>query len=80
VAKKIAFLITYNGEDGRGPTSIEHAFWDENERDRVFNADPNKAYGGKEECIVDDDARRKKALSKLDAVDRLCLLGLGYIE
>lgn len=80
MAKKIVFLITDNGMDGRAPTSVHAAFWDETERDRAFDSDKNKAYYNKEERIIDEDAHRMKALAKLDAIDRLCLLGFGYTE
>lgn len=78
MSKRIAYLITSNDVDGRGPTVIEQAFWDEQDRDTAFNGKPEnvRCYLGKREQIVDEEPTKKAALAKLNGLDRL-LLGLG---
>lgn len=71
--KKIAYLITNNDVDGKGPTQIVSAFWDEAERDRVFENDKNKCYNSKAEMIVNPDEHRKQVISKLNGLDLLVI-------
>ena len=73
--KRIAYLLTESGIDGRAPTTIVSAFWSEAERDAAFAADPNRNWLGKSERIVNLSVARKEALAKLNGLDRL-LLGL----
>lgn len=73
MAKRIAFLITENGVDGRAPTVIVAAFWDEEARDKAFDADKNKAYYGKDDRIVDIPKQREKAMARLDPIDMMVL-------
>lgn len=75
MAKKIAYLITSNDVDGRGPTHIEYAFWDETDRDNFFEQDKNKNYYSKTEQIVAVDKETLATLAKLNGLERL-LLGL----
>lgn len=73
MTKRIAYLATDNGIDGREPTKVMYASFDEKERDALLNADKSKAWRSKAEQIVDVEAARKKALAKLDGIDRLVL-------
>lgn len=75
MAKKIVFLITSNGIDGRAPTSIEFASFSEEERDSVYNSkkNKNKPYQSTSEKIIDPEEEKKKALAKLDKVDKMIL-------
>jgi hypothetical protein len=71
--KKIAYLITDSGCDGREKTTIRHAFWDEAERDTAFKNDKNKAYYSKSEIIVDVERDTKIASAKINGLDKLLL-------
>lgn len=73
--KRIVYLVTDNGIDGRERTSIVAAAWTENARDKLIEKDPAKNWRGKEERIIDEAFARKEALAKLDGLDRF-LLGL----
>lgn len=73
MTKRIAYLATDNGVDGREPTTVMYASFDEKERDALLNADKAKAWRSKGEQLVDVEAARKKALAKLDGIDRLVL-------
>ena len=71
--KQIVFLVTDNGVDGRAPTTVRYASFSESERDAMIDADPSKAWRGKEERILDIEAAKAQALAKLDGIDRLVL-------
>lgn len=71
--KRIAYVITSSGEDGRAPKEIEKAFWHEHERDKAFDKDRNKAYLSKEDIIVDADKAKAEAMTKLDGLEKLVL-------
>lgn len=71
--KKIAYLITDEGIDGREPKSICSATWDETARDQLLSIDKSKAYRSVSEVIVDEDKARAQALAKLNGIDRLVL-------
>ena len=74
--KRIAYLITSNGEDGLAPTSIDEAFWIETERDKAFHAKGQyKHYFSTSEKIVDDDKDKRTVFMKLNALE-LLLLGI----
>lgn len=77
MAKSILFYIVDNGIDGRAPTEIRNAFFDEEERNQFFAAlDPKvSAYLAKTEEIVDVDLRRKQVIKGLDGLE-LLLLGI----
>jgi very-short-patch-repair endonuclease len=73
--KRIAFLITSSGVDGREKTHIERAFWDEKARDESLEKDKNKNYYCKDEKIVDFEVAKKELLADLNGLDKL-LLGI----
>lgn len=73
MAKQIVYLVTQNGVDGREPTSQVAAFFDEGERDNFVATSKNKNWYSTEEKIIDVDAAYKKALAKLNEVDKLVL-------
>ncbi len=75
MAKKIAYTITSNGIDGREPTVIGEAFWDEGQRDIAWNQlEPDqRTWLSKGELIVDVDKAVKEAVAKLNGLDRLVL-------
>lgn len=73
MSKQIAYLATDNGVDGRGPTTVMYAAFDEGKRDAMVEADKSKAWRGKSEKIIDVEEARGKALAKLDGLDRLVL-------
>ena len=75
--KRIAYVFTDNGVDGREPTQIVYASWSETERDAAFEKDKNKNWYTKSEVIVDVVEARKQALNKLNGVDNL-VLGITY--
>lgn len=71
--KKAAFLIVSEGEDGRGPESIRHAFWEEGEREAAWDKmKPEvRGYYRKVDRVV--EVNPEKCLRKLDGLDRLIL-------
>ena len=71
--KQIAFTITDSGIDGMAKLSIVQAFWSEPERDKFLECDKNKAYRSIGEMIVDPEQARRRALAKLDGLDKLAL-------
>lgn len=73
MSKKIVYVATDSGVDGCAPTKVMYAAFDEAERDTMLEADKSKAWRGTSEVIVDVEAARKKALTKLDGIDRLVL-------
>ena len=73
--KRIMYMAEDNGVDGRAPTSIVFAAFDEGERDRMVANAKSGAWYTKTERIVDVEQETKAALAKLDGVERL-LLGL----
>lgn len=73
MTKKIVFVATDNGIDGREPTQIMYAAFSEEERDALIEEDKSKAWRSKGELIVNVDEARRKALAKLDGIDRLVL-------
>lgn len=73
--KQIAHLISDHDQDGRGKKTITVAFWKESEQIAAFEQDRNKAYRTLESIVVDPEEHRKKALAKLDGLDKL-LLGI----
>lgn len=73
--KRIIFMAVDNGIDGMEKDSILYASFDEDVLDSLIKADKSKAWRTKKEKIIDVEQATKKALAKLDGVDRL-LLGL----
>lgn len=73
MSKQIAYLVTDSGIDGREPTRVMYATFDEKERDALLAADKSKAWRSTSEQIVDVTAAQAKALNKLDGIDRLVL-------
>jgi len=71
--KRIAYVITDNGVDGREPTSIVFASFSEAERDMAFENDKAKSWHSKAERIVESDAVASQALARLDGIERLAL-------
>lgn len=71
--KQAIFLIVHHGIEGREPESILFAFTDETERDQFHEKHPNKGYYSKVDRVVDLEAHRKEALTKLDGLDKLAL-------
>ena len=75
MAKQIVYYIVDNGIDGRAPTEIKYAFFDEKERNKFFaNLDVKKsAYLSRAEAIVDVELRRKQAIKSMNGLQRLLL-------
>lgn len=71
--KKIAYLINDNGVDGRAPTTIMFASFDEIERDNAHNQSKNKNFFSTSEIIVDEDKKRAEVLAELNGLERLVL-------
>lgn len=71
--KGIAYLAVDHGVDGREPARVMFAAWDEGDLAAQFDACKSKAWLTKSEVIVDIADARRKALAKLDGVDRLVL-------
>jgi len=71
--KRIAYIATDSGIDGREKTRIAYAFWSERERDDHFDEDKNKDWKTKGELIVDEAVQKNQALAKLDGLDRLAI-------
>jgi hypothetical protein len=78
--KKIVYTIADNGIDGREPTKITYASFNESERDTLFDADKNKAWLSKGESIIDVYLQRKKTLAKLNPIDLLVLFSSKTAE
>lgn len=74
--KKIAYVIRDSGIDGRSAYKTVKAFWNESERDKAYESDPNKNYYRKAEVIVDLKSHSETILRKLDGLDKL-VLGLS---
>ena len=73
MAKRIVYLVTQNGVDGREPTSQVAAFFDEATRDNFIATSANKMWYSTEEKIIDEAVAYKKAAAKLNEVDKLVL-------
>ncbi len=73
MAKQIVYLVTQNGVDGREPTSQVAAFFSEGERDEFVKTSKNRNWYSTEEKIIDVDVAYKKAVGKLNEVDKLVL-------
>ena len=69
MSKKIVYVATDNGVDGREQTTVMYASFGEDERNSMLAADKSKAWRGKSERMI----ARKNALAKLDGIDRLVL-------
>ena len=73
MSKKIVYVATDKGVDGREQTTVMYASFGEDERNSMLAADKSKAWRGKSERIIDVEIARKNALAKLDGIDRLVL-------
>lgn len=71
--KKIVYSSVDYGIDGMGKRRVLYSSFDESEIDSLIKKDKAGAWRTKEETIVDVELQRKKALSKLDGIDRLVL-------
>ncbi len=78
--KCIVFTLDDCGVDGRAPPYHVFASFKEEERNHYHDTAPNRAWMTRGERIIDRDARHKQALAKLDAIDRLLLLGIPEVE
>jgi hypothetical protein len=71
---KIVYTVTENGVDGRAPTTVMFASFDEQERDKWYESKANnKAWYSKSKQIVEIENELKQALAKLDGIHRLML-------
>lgn len=79
--KQAVFLIVNNGRHGNEPTYVNHAFTDEQERDKFFECmmagTTKKHYHHTEDRVVDLEVIRKEVLANLDG---LAKLALGIID
>lgn len=73
MAKRIAYLIVGNGEDGRGPTEVHEAYWEEAKRDKAFAHLKFPSYYRREERIVDVGPATFQALVRIDALQALLI-------
>lgn len=71
--KRIAYVATDSGVDGREKTTVLYAAWTEEERDAMLEKDKSKNWRSAEEKIVNVETARRQALAKLDGIDRLVL-------
>ena len=71
--KKIIYTAIDNGVDGLGKSNIRFANFDEEELKKTYNSNPNKNWLRLNEEIVDVEERKRKALAKLDGIDKLVL-------
>lgn len=70
---KIVYLVTDHGIDGRDKENIMFASYDEQKANDWFEENPNKAWYTKTKRIVEIEQDSKKALAKLDGLERLLL-------
>ncbi len=70
---RIVYLVTDSGVDGRSPASVIFASFDEQKRDAWHAADKNKAWHSTTKQILEIETTHKKALRKLDGIERLVL-------
>ena len=73
MTKRIVYIATDSGIDGREPERVLYAAWTEQERDEMLQADKSKAWRRPTEKIIDEDVAKRQALAKLDGIDRLVL-------
>ena len=71
--KRICYLSTDHGVDGRGKERVVFASFDEQARNKHIENDKSKAWRTKKEIIIDTDKVVKQALNKLTPIDRLVL-------
>ena len=71
--KKIVYTAIDNGVDGLGKSNVRFANFDEDALKKFHNDHPNKNWLRLSEEIVDTEERKKKALAKLDGIDKLVL-------
>lgn len=71
--KKIAYLVTDSGIEGRDSTKVLYATWTEEARAAKLAVDKSRNWRSTDEKIVDLESARAAALAKLDGVDRLVL-------
>lgn len=75
MSKKIIYTATDNGIDGREKSNVLYAAFSEGEIKALHNKDKGKAWRTLGEEIIDEKIAIKKALSKLNGIDR-AVLGL----
>lgn len=75
MSKKIIYIATDNGIDGREKSRVLYASFSEDEIKTLHNKDKSKAWRILGEEIIDEEVAIKKALSKLNGIDR-AVLGL----
>lgn len=80
MSKQIAYVAIDNGMEGRSPDTIMYASFDEDNLAILHQKDKSRAWRRKSEQIVDIEAARKKALGKLDGIDRLVLDLPNWLE
>lgn len=73
MGKFIAYCIADNGVDGMEKTNIIYASKSEEDRDKAFEGNKNKAFLRKTEEIVDELKAKTEAESKLNGIDKLVL-------
>jgi hypothetical protein len=71
--KKIVYTAIDNGIDGMQKDEVVIASFDEHQLKALYNIDNNKNWLRLNEEIIDTDTAKKKALAKLDAIDKLVL-------
>ena len=71
--KKIVYVATDNGVDGRGKSRVKLASFDESELKQQYDVDKNKNWLTRGEKIIDVSFVRTQAIKKLDAIERLVL-------
>lgn len=71
--RQIVYWAADNGMDGMMPSKCMYASFSETELDAMIAADPNKAWRRKEMEIVDVEFAKKKALAKLNGIDKLVI-------
>ena len=71
--KKIVYTINDNGMDGRAPTQILFASYEEQVRDDAFATHKNKQYLSKSEKILHIESHHQQLMNRLDGIDRLVL-------
>lgn len=71
--KRIAYIISDFGIDGREKEHIVFASFNEKTRDNFFDNSPSKNWFTKKEIIVDIAKKKKETLCQLDGLEKLVL-------
>lgn len=80
MGKKIVYSAVDNGIDGMSKDSILYSSFDEKELKSLLSKDPSRTFRTVKESIVEEESAIRKALSKLNGIDRLVLGLPNWVE